>query len=991
MKQYGEEKMDIFQFFEDKVIHTPDEIMMIDGIREISYGEASRMVDYYAWKIMEKTEGEKKRILLKLNHSYRIIICILAVLKTGNSYVPIHKDNRVDRVKKMEEYCSSDIIITDSQQFRDMKEIVFEEEKVEQVNSFEHVTYDYADEVYVLFTSGSTGEPKGCSILYHNLCYIMQNMIQIGDWNRNSRVCFSTPYTFDVSTTEIYGFVYGASIYVCETARTDLFKNFPYIIHENAITHLALSPSGLKNMYHAYTDEQLDLMGSALKCVMVAGEAFHKEIFTRWNGSNWNYRLLNLYGPTEATVYATGYELHKGDVYEKSIPIGRCLKGCVCYIDHPDENGVGELVLGGDGIANGYINHPGEQNKRFFMKNNVPYYRTGDLVSLEKDLLMYHGRNDDQVQINGIRVELGEIETHINELDEVKENVVISYSGMLIATIVMKDGREFSPEEIRNKLAEKVPRYMIPNSFRQVDSLPLNANNKIDRKKVLENYLLERNKKKANETSDSSDRVLKLMRECLEENGRLLSMEDDFFENGGDSLSALLLITKLEQLFQVSLDADVIYTYRSCRRIVRYIQELQNKDTSNAVIDDGILYDKIIDLTKQIQSYLYDDSSECKYSYKGMYLQKYYYDRRFQSPISFQYDLGDIYTVDEVQTAVKTLLSENSILTSKIRSEKDWVYFEEYESKEKVIPVVELPYENNAFIRFVIQNYSEELYTARYHGGFLSLFLIVKSGRNVSVIGILDHSIADGASVSVMKLKMSSILNHTERNETISYREYCAYMRKGQCNIETVLDHWYMKLLRDGAVKNRKQLLESRETKSCHYVIENVMDDSNTAMIKNVGYWIGDKLSDWIGNECVAMRFIVNLRDYGRVSLKSTLGDLHAGLSFFYCKGDTYHSFADRVDQVLDLLGDFCSHHSLYVEDNQYSDESRVGELTELIDNAEFISVSYQGAVTDEQLAQYEKEISGAHKRLTASNARLFVTVFYNRGNIHLFLNKHIF
>lgn len=983
--------MDIFKFFWDRVINSPSEIMMIDRKREICYGEASRIVDYYAERIIERTGGEKKRILLKLDHSYRIIICILAVLKTGNSYVPINKDSDDDRVRKIGEYCASDIIITDSKQFCDMKEIVFEEEKIEYVDYFDYVRYDTMDEVYVLFTSGSTGEPKGCSVLYHNLCYIMKNMIKIGDWNNNSRVCFSTPYTFDVSTTEIYGFVYGASIYVYETAKTDLFKNFPYIISEKAITHLALSPSGLKNMYNAYTDDQLDLMGATLKCVMVAGEAFKKEIYTRWNDSNWNYRLLNLYGPTEATVYATGYELHKGDVYDKSIPIGKCLAGCVFYIDKPDESGIGELVLGGEGIANGYINNPSEQNKRFFLKDNIYYYRTGDLVSLEEEILMYHGRNDDQVQINGIRVELGEIETRINELDEIKENVVIYYNGMLIATIVMNDGVEFSPAAIRDKLGKKVPRYMIPNSFRTVDAFQLNVNNKIDRKKVLENYLSERNKKIESENSDSSDRVLKLMRECLEENGLSLSMDDDFFENGGDSLSALLLITKLEQLFRISLDADIIYTYRSCRRIVRYIKELESKDTSLDIIGKSIAYDKIVDLTKQIKSYLYDDSSTIKHSYAAMYIHKYYYDRKFNSSISFKYDLGDVYKLDEVEDALKTLLSENGILISKIRSENDWVYFDEYELNEKDISVVELPYEDSAFTDFVVKNYSEELYTARYNNGYLSFFIIVKSGNNISVIGILDHSIADGASVSIIKLKISSILNKKERNETISYREYCEYIRKDQCNIEAVLDNWYMKLLRDGEVKNKKQLLESKETKSCHYVIENVMDDSNTSIIKNVGYWVGDKLSDWIGNACVALRFIVNLRDYCSISLKNTLGDLHASLSFFYCKGDTYNSFADRVDDVIDLLGNFCSRHSLYIEDNKYSDKSRVGELTDLIDNAEFISVSYQGAVTDEQLARYEKEMSEAHKSLSSANARLFVTVFYNKRNIHVFLNKHIF
>ncbi len=981
--------MEIFGLFLDKVKNSPDEIMITDEEKSYSYVEVSSMVDYYAGEIIKKTDGNKKRILMSLSHSYRVIVSILAVLKSGNSYVPISKDASVDRIKKIAEYCNSNVLITDGKTPDGMEEIHFLDEKKDSTKCNEYYKYDSLDEVYVLFTSGSTGEPKGCSITYHNLCYIMQNMKSIGYWEENSKVCFSTPYTFDVSTTEIYGFVYGASIYVCDTAQSDKFKRFPYIISENRITHLALSPSGLKNMYSAYTEEQLDLMGESLKCVMVAGEPFKKEIYTKWNNSKWNYHLWNLYGPTEATVYATGYELHKGDVYNQSVPIGKCLEGCVFFLDNPDENGIGELILGGDGVTNGYINNPEESKKRFLSRDNVKYYRTGDLVALENGIIMYHGRNDDQVQINGIRVELGEIEAKINEIEEIRENVVIHYNGMLIASIVLKKGVEVSASEIRNKLTGRVPRYMIPNVYRFVDFFKLNASNKIDRKKVLKDYLEEKAKKSEKILSDSDEKVLTIMRECLEEKGNLLSFDDDFFECGGNSLSALLLITKLEQVYNLTLDVDVIYSCRSCRKIVRYLNDLDNKKN---LFDVGkrISYNKIVDLTREIKRYLYCDNDMIQNSYKAMYLQKYYCDRRFNSTVSFKYDIGNQFSLEDVNSAITTLMSENRILCSKIRFDNDWVYFDEYAVTDMKIPIIELSFDDSEFIDFVIDNYSEEIYTARYSNGFLALFLIVKVGESLSIVGMLDHTIADGASVSILKIKIGNILNGNKSQDIISYRGYCHFIRKEQCNIDLLLDSWYMKKLQAGEVKNKEQLLNSKETETCHYVIENIMDSSNTSIIKHVGYWLGENLNEWINNDCLALRFIVNLRDYCNVSLKTTLGDLHASLSFYYCKGDTEKLFSERVDSTIELLGDFCSRHSLYVEDNFFSDESRVEELTNIIDNAEFISVSYQGIITDEELKKYEKEISEAHKRLSYANARLFVTVFVCEGDAHIFLNKKI-
>ena len=470
--------MDIYGIFENNVKIYPKQIMIQDENIQLTYEEVYRLVNCYAEKINNVTKGEQTRILLYLNHSYKIIIAILSVLKTGNSYIPIaiSKDN--NRLKEISKIAQTNIVITDTQFCDEAYKMVKMNDNLEinvQLESVQnHYIYKNEDEIYVLFTSGSTGIPKGVSVTYGNLLYLMKNMISLNKSYKNIKYCFSTAYTFDVSVTEIFSFVYGESTYVYDIAKYENYRNFPETIYQNKITHIAFSPSGFKNMILAFNEKQLRKMNQSIKCLMLAGETFKKDIFVEWKNNNWNFDLWNMYGPTEATVYATAFKLSKDADYPSSIPIGRVLEDVTYFIDKKDDRGIGELVLGGKGISGGYINNDDENNKKFININNKRYYRTGDLFSEDKHgVLYFHGRNDDQVQLNGIRVELGEIESRILGISEVVEAVVLYNQKKLIAFIQVRNNIDLQP-----KLVEILPRYMIPNIIQYVSDFPLNTNNK---------------------------------------------------------------------------------------------------------------------------------------------------------------------------------------------------------------------------------------------------------------------------------------------------------------------------------------------------------------------------------------------------------------------------------------------------------------------------------------------------------------------------------
>lgn len=987
-------KFDVYATFKRWVSEKPDDVMIYTQSGNFSYRNIDKMVDYYAHKILEITNGERRRILLHLSHSYKIIVSILAVLKTGCSYVPTQKMASKVEIKKIGGYCGSDVIIVEDDIFPEMRQIRFGNDvEYEEIQLFPHYVYRPNDEIYVLFTSGSTGVPKGCSITYGNLNYIIDNMIRISMCSDESVYCFSTPYTFDVSATEIYSFMYGAKIMICDTSDYKCFKHFPDIINQYRISHLALSPSSLKNMINAYSTEQLEIMNSALKCVMVAGEVFKKEIFNLWEENHWNFRLINLYGPTEATVYATMYELAHGVEIKGSIPIGKCLAGCTYYIDQPDERGIGELILMGDGIAAGYINNFSENETHFFMKEGIRCYRTGDMVSVENGLILFHGRNDNQIQINGIRVELGEIESHILDLPEVHDAVVLYINTVLVSYILLKNKGSLTSDQLKDKLRLKLPRYMIPHVIRFVDNFELNTSNKVDRKKLANQYLRKIKNNQCDLDATSYEiTVLKLINSCLQgKSERPLNRDDDFFENGGDSLDTFLLLTKLEDVFQIEISSDTIYLLKTGAKIAEYIREKKDTHRSNFPKKSSttINWGSLVSLTSQIKSYLYYDCKKLKKTYQPIHLQYGYYYNKYDLTVTFKYEIGNEYSLKDIQNALKSLVVNNPILYSKISDNGSDLMIHEFDyDTNNVFPYIECCDTDDQFLSYIEENYSKELFYARYCRGLLSVFIIVLNAGKYYVIGLLDHTISDASNVSLIKIKLSDYLNGKEPDQTYDYSYFCELVRNKNCDIKTFLKSNYYRLL-EQCTFHDKQLVRNIKDQLICINFNNLENMGNHDISMFLSFEFAKKVNNYLNNPFLAIRTTVNMRKFREGTFANTLGDIHSSIFYIYKKGMSFGDFLSFNQFVNDFYYENClflGHLKRFGD----GEKTHRDQLKKCMNECKLLSVDYLGVYEDCKYAEFVKEIGEIQNAMYSEEENIYVTAVMNNNVVYAYLNKDL-
>lgn len=403
--------------------------------------------------------------------------------------------------------------------------------------------------------------------------------------------CFSTAYSFDVSVTEIFSFLYGAAIFVLDISDYANYRELCKLFYDNRITHMAISPSGLKKIFNAFDTESVEKLVKNLKCVMVAGEAFKKEIFDLWDRRGWQFCLINMYGPTEATVYATYHIFSHGEDLSKGIPIGISLDGSDYYLDNCDSDGRGEIVLSGDGIARGYINNETENARRFIENRGVSCYKTGDIGKTINGELYFYGRNDDQIQVNGIRVELGEIESRISSLKNVVDAAVIYRDNSLTAFVCSED----DCETIKSEVAGNLPRFMVPNRIIIIDSIPLNDNGKVDRKKLsgliadphFSGKNLEHNKWNKTEGSEiTPDSIADVMKDVLELD--LFDTKEDFFEKGADSLDVFEFLIRIERRYGIRLNDNDIYNCRTPEEICEFIKKGSGDSNYSINTDEGI-------------------------------------------------------------------------------------------------------------------------------------------------------------------------------------------------------------------------------------------------------------------------------------------------------------------------------------------------------------------------------------------------------------------
>ena len=585
----------IHQLFEKQVHKCPNDIAVRFDQHSLSYSELNQHANQLAHYLLEQGVDTDSMIGLCIERSLEMIIGLLAILKSGAAYLPLDSLYPKGRLSHMIRDSGLSLILTDQKSVSVIKQII----KTNDTQTIKHINLDdkllnslsdYPLEnpviqgltsehlAYVIYTSGSTGQPKGVLQKHATITNLLQAQVQ-GSGLKNRLITLQfAPISFDVSIQEIATCWYTASplIIISEQAKQEL-NRLPKLLQKHAVQRVFLPPAVLNWLTEEMAKTTLQL--PELREIIVAGEALVISKYLKsYLTANSNCRLWNHYGPTETHVASIALI----DVNQQCLsqPIGKVLTNLTGYIlDKHQElvpyGAIGELYIGGRGLAKAYLNQP-ELTKQKFIANPLKgkdeiLYSTGDLVRYLSDgQLAFIGRADEQVQIRGFRIELGEIEQQLNRLDIVQSAVVVVHiddnnEKQLLAYV--NPDRQYINEaddliiRLRSELQMTLPDYMLPSMFVILDKMPLTINGKIDKKALPKPDLTQSSRNYVAPKNKIEVSLEKIWSKLLKTPSDQIGSYAHFFEIGGHSLLSVRLISEIRERFNAELSIREIFEY----------------------------------------------------------------------------------------------------------------------------------------------------------------------------------------------------------------------------------------------------------------------------------------------------------------------------------------------------------------------------------------------------------------------------------------------
>ncbi|MCA1370153.1 amino acid adenylation domain-containing protein, partial [Bradyrhizobium sp. BRP14] len=570
----------IHEVFEAQVREAPDRVAVVHGADELSYGELNERANRLAHHLIGLGVEPGDRIATLLDRSVTLVVAQLAILKAGAVYVPIDRALPCARQEWLLADCAARLVLGESNDVH-LVEVTIPVVLIEplaadaELGTDPGLTLSAGDAAYVMYTSGSTGLVKGVVVPHRAVNRLVINngyvTIDAGD-----RVAWAGNPAFDASTFEVWAPLLNGGCIVVMSATTVLdAASFSKTLEHHEVTSLFLTTA----LFNEYTSSIAPTLAQ-LKYLLCGGERSDPSAFLRLLREEGPVRLIHCYGPTETTTFAATYSV--GAIQEKAlrVPIGRPIANTRVYLLDGDGapvplGAVGELYIGGTGVAHGYLNRPELTAERFLAdpfsgEADARMYRTGDLARYLPDgNIEFLGRNDDQVKIRGFRIEPGEIAARLVEHDAVRDAVVVAREDRagqmrLVAYVVYarQDADEAANEgeagpggedpgalaaALRAHLGARLPDYMVPSAFVRLDVLPLTANGKLDRKALpapADDAYARRSYEAPRGEIETALAGIWAELLGLERVGR----HDHFFELGGHSLLAVQLMERLRRL-----------------------------------------------------------------------------------------------------------------------------------------------------------------------------------------------------------------------------------------------------------------------------------------------------------------------------------------------------------------------------------------------------------------------------------------------------------
>ena len=602
----------VHHLFEEQVRKTPEAIAVMSGGQSVTFENLNRRANKLARFLLKKGVKADELVGISLPRSIDMVAALLAVMKAGGAYLPLDPAYPAEHLKYILDDAKPILVLTDKNSADKLplesRRLVCLQNQQDEVQKEAASNLDTVVEanglVYCIYTSGSTGRPKGVLVEHHSLSNFTLGALQDYAISPADRMLQFASLNFDTSAEEIFPALCSGAVLVLRSQdMLDSITHFLQRCDEWGVTILDL-PTAFWHELVLYMEKSIANLPEQLRLVIIGGERVSPAHVKTWHKLiGGSVRLDNTYGLTECTCVVSRCELtpYERSLYgHREVTIGKAVDNVKLYVLDRQMRRVpagvsGELFVGGNCLARGYLNLPELTKERFIPDmfsgdDTSRLYRTGDVVQWRPDgTLEYLGRSDEQVKIRGFRIEPGEIESVLIKQPKVKDAIVVKRTDpagteQLAAYLLAEDGAEISIKDLKDAMVGRLPKYMLPACYQVLPEFPLSPSRKIDKNALPEPGWdgSADNGSRAIPATQAEEKMLAIWEEALGKKG--IGVEDNFFDVGGHSLLAARMMTEVERVFGVPIPLVVLLEKPTIRELTSAIEDADWKPTWKSLV-----------------------------------------------------------------------------------------------------------------------------------------------------------------------------------------------------------------------------------------------------------------------------------------------------------------------------------------------------------------------------------------------------------------------
>ncbi|PTX61368.1 amino acid adenylation domain-containing protein [Kordia periserrulae] len=793
-----DQEVTMHSLFEEQVANTPSNIALRQNGETMTYEALNERANVIAHELLTKGITPATNVGLLCTRSFDMVAGLMGILKAGGSYVPIDPSYPIDRQQYIVENSKVQLVLTNLEEVSsDAFDCEFVRlEGLDYTQKLANPVVDIAGNqlAYTIYTSGSTGRPKGVMIEHYSAVNLIRWVNERFNVNQDDRLLFITSECFDLSVYDMFGMLAtGGSIVIATKDEVQDFNKLKTLMRDEKITFWDSVPTTFNYLVDELREEGENSILPDLRLVFMSGDWIPVQLPTKAKAFFPNAEIISLGGATEGTVWSNYYPIEEVGEDWSSIPYGKPMRNNFFYILddqlRPVPKGtVGELFIGGIGVARGYDNDEKKTNAAFMKdpfndKMGGRMYKTGDLGRwMRNGNMEFIGRKDNQVKIRGFRVELGEIESILSKHEQLKEaivHVVKDQKGQNLLCAYIVPTADYDLQTIKSYLKEKLPEYMVPSFFMELEALPLNSNGKIDRKALPEPTMAP---EEAKEMVLPSTAIEKSIEEVWK--GILhvpqISIHENLFELGAYSLSVASFVARFHKKMNYNISVGQVFHHPTIKELATLVSSLQ--------------INEYVDITPaEVQ-----ESYPLSAAQKGLWLLSQFQDASLAYNVGMSINLREPnFDANKFENAITALIERHEILRTLFREN------EQGEIRQWIIPTEELGFKFGfEDIRSVenqqkaIHDYISTDFVIHYNfeeGPLLRMHMFRTSEDEYVFYFNVHHLIIDGWS---LHLAFEEIMDFYYRDGVnipplkIQYKDYAV---------------WQTKLIQEGALENHKQ------------------------------------------------------------------------------------------------------------------------------------------------------------------------------------------